>query len=451
MLHVEAISDLAAVWARIDQYGRLNPGVNPFVRRAWLETWLAHFEPRSGLPEVLFFQDDAEVVVGYAPFWTRRLPLGPRLYSFMGEGMANSLDLASVAPVDQVLAALADYLRQQRHGAVLRLYDVDEHSSLAAACANQGGASQLTLYPCPRVELQDGWEAYVRGRLKSKRRTELNRLERRLAALGQVDVVHIRDASSLSGHWDLVGSLFDLHRQRFERAWNTSRFGDPQMRTFYEELFVRCAQEGSLFLSIMTVDGRAVSFVFALGDGTRIIDCIPAFDPCLADFGVGHLHIYRILQDLPGTGATVFDFSKGAATYKAKWATSSSANLRITIPFGLSWIGRAWFLALNGRDAAKVSLRQRGVTARVKIALGSLAYLRRRSGGRRELEPVPRPLDAADLGPAEPVRLHLTDQWSNPLRTVVFRALAKGASASIHGELVVLVWPDNRAEAIPVE
>jgi CelD/BcsL family acetyltransferase involved in cellulose biosynthesis len=449
LLHVEAVSDPESAWHDIDSFNQAHPGMNPFVRRAWLQTWLTHFRPTKGRAEFLFIRDGEGPVVAYLPCWVTQMPLAPAVYRFMGEARANSLDLPSVAPMDEVLETLAHHFQRMSRGVILRLYDVDERSALAAALARIKGVARIQLYPCPRAELWDGWEPYAQGRLSSKRRSEMRRLERRLSALGPVDVVLIRDATSLARHERLVHELFELHRLRFERILNTSGFSNPRMRPFYEELIARTAQEGTLFLSVMTIGGQAVSFVLSLAEHDRVIDCIPAFDPSLAPFSVGHLHLFRILRELPGAGIHVFDFSKGGSVYKAKWATSTSANLRLAVPYRLSPAGRAWFAALNGRDAAKVYLRRRGVTAWIKRALGTLSYWRD-AAGVEAAEPKPVPLDPSGLDVTQPVSLIAAASWSPPVRSAVFRAIAKGASAYVTGQAVALVWPDGRSEAIPL-
>lgn len=449
LLRVQVVSDPTKAWDDIESFDRDHPGSSPFVRRAWLESWLDHARPNHGRPEFLLIRDE-DRLVAYIACWVDTLALGPEIYRFMGEGMSNELDISSIAPMDEVFAALESHFRQKRRGAILRLYDVEDGSTLAKHVAGIPGSACIELYRCPRVELTDGWEAYRRDRLNSKRRSDLSRRERRLASLGRIELVSIRDAASLAKYRHLVSESFELHRQRFESVLNTSGFSDPRMRPFYDDLIARTAEEETLYLSILTIQGRAASFVLALAKGTRLIDCIPAFDPSLAPFGVGHIHMHHLLRALPDQGIDVFDFSKGEGTYKAKWANGGSANLRLALGYRLTRIGRGWFAALNAKDEVKVYLRHRGVNERVKSLVGAARYRLHGSPGATDKEPTATLTDPAGLELTRSVTYDVASAWSLPLRSAVYRAIATGALAYVLEGRVAMVWPD-RAETIALD
>ena len=449
-LSVDTVSDVGTAWPIINSFNCAHPGTNPFVQRAWLETWLEHFRPADGHAEFLIFRARDEEVVGYLPCWVTQLPLGPEVYRFMDEGGANSLDFPCSAPVGYLLLALKNYFRTKKRGVIFRFYDVDEHSILAKALAGTKSVFCVRLYPCPRVDLSDGWETYAHTRLTSKRRSELRRLDRRLSALGPLGHIVIRNTVLLVRHAHLVEQLFELHRLRFERVLNTSGFGGLRMQSFYKKLITRTAQEGTLYLSIMTIGDQAVSFVLGFVEANRLIDCIPAFDPSLAPFGIGHIHLHRIMRELPGQGINIFDFSKGDSVYKAKWATSNSANLLIAVPYHLPLPGYFWLAILNGKDALRVQLRRWGVMMLAKRLLGTISYWRKHPLATASPKLKPLLFDPSGIDLTQPVLFQEATKWTPAVKLVVFRALARGAAAYVAGKKVVMIWPNKRTETINI-
>jgi CelD/BcsL family acetyltransferase involved in cellulose biosynthesis len=353
------------------------PMRNPFLAPEWMETWWKHFSSPGKHLEILVFRA-GERLVGYAPlYYEYRRALGAREYRFVGDGVANCLEVVFEPGLGaEVFSSLSEYFVKLGLPIVLSLRDVSDSSPTHGFLRELRGKglnslSYFPLYSCPRAFLCSTWEEFFETAVsRSKKRRELRKFEERFHSVGFVEFSVIRDATDLTNQEGMLEEMMELHRRRFRRTLNATV--RDEFWSFCRDVVESMAGAG-LNLSILRLDGRLVSFVLGFEYGTTFIDYLVAFDPVMERFSLGHVHLMKLMRHLISRGFKIFDFSKGEGVYKRRWARGTAVNYGFLVTFNSgNWLELyRWLRSLQVRLLSWG--RRRGYNMRVRKVLGSIA------------------------------------------------------------------------------
>jgi CelD/BcsL family acetyltransferase involved in cellulose biosynthesis len=126
-------------------------------------------------------------------------------------------------------------------------------------------------------------------------------------------------------------ALFILHKQRWRQKGFTSKFTSTVEQDFYYDVSKLFCQNGWLNLSFLDVDGKPVSAVWGFDYADTYYEMTSSFDTDYAEYSIGTIHLWRLLEDCIQNGRTKFSFLKGDESYKFRWAHHTVNNVQITM------------------------------------------------------------------------------------------------------------------------
>ncbi len=283
----------------------------------------------------------------------------------VGDTFYNVVSIPAIGSnLEPFLYSVVSYLGSDSRRGDLIICDVPDNSELFEILNRLGRLDYL--YECPFVDIGGKAPDVYAKVLSNKRRAEVRRGRRRLDRVGSVShlIIDGHDAAMLA---EILPYCIQLHGERFSETTNTSGFSEPRYRSFYETLLSRMVSRDEALLSVVLLDDIPISFVLGFINEKTFIDAIPAFDPAFAKFGLGHVNIALLLEELSERGFEVFDFSKGNSVYKQKWATGSVNQYSAMIQVGS--VPTVALIVNNMLTRLKTFGRKKHINSRVKRAL----------------------------------------------------------------------------------
>ena len=198
----------------------------------------------------------------------------------------------------------------------------------------------------------------------------MRKFERKLIALGKIEVIHI-DTLELWEKWKhLFSSLVAIHAERFYGVYIPHDLCLHKNAEYYYDMFESLIAEKRAFLSIMLLEGETISFLYAVVSDSIIMDWMPAFDPAFSKYSLGTVHLMKIFQYVCGNDRyKIFDFSKGGGVYKYRWADEKTDNYAFVRRFSQSPIAIVQQVILYNSLLFKSYLRKKGILNRIKKIL----------------------------------------------------------------------------------
>ncbi len=268
-------------------------------------------------------------------FWTRRL-------GFVSTGEAPSeatcadyLDLLHAPGEAAVcLDALRSYLVDVEgdNWDELDLTDISERSPLLGwETAFPRGRYRAVLSEtgiCPKADLTDGFEAYLK-RLSSHRRQQSRRLLRAVRASGGVFEV----ASDLEGAVTIFEQLIRLHQARWVLAGKPGSFASERFTDFHSALVRSWVPDGKAVLARLSLAGEPIAVLYGFPckgkfdfyqSGVGLDDAGPVESPGIA----ANL---LLMECLAGQGVTTYDFLRGDSFYKQRLMTDKGRLVRVRV------------------------------------------------------------------------------------------------------------------------
>ena len=318
-------------------------GACPFAGPAWHAARRAVYGDRR--VGYLVATDGREL----AGIWPLKLGYATRP---AGQWLADYLSPLLAPGVETVaLEAMAEELARAR----VHLLDLPRQTgpapSLADALSAHGYATvTLAGEACPRTDLSGGFAA-VEGRLPPGLRKLCRYAERRLGRMGTLAADLVPPAQAAAA----MAQLMDWHTSRFRsRATPGSFYG--RRRLFHQQVASLSAQDGSLRLARLRLDGRTLALLYALRGGERYFYYAAGFDPKMARFSPGLLLLRETIRMAAAEGMQVFDFLRGDEAYKEPWTTQRPRLHRVVAAapgrggyLPLAAIGNRVEMGLRGR------------------------------------------------------------------------------------------------------
>lgn len=299
------------------------PG-QPFYRHAFIRIWLDNFAPREDV-RVLVQRDAAGRLTAVLPLVLRRTSFyGVPVQELASAGNEHSCRFELLARDPAIAApAMLTHVLAQREWDVFRVIDVPARGAawklLESARARGLPHGTWDSLLSPTVLLSGSWEDY-QGRISSKFRANVRRRRRKLEEKGEVTLERYTGGSELMHRLE---EGFALEASGWKGARGSAMGQDPATRGFYMELARTAAAEGSLVLSFLRLDGRAVAFHFALVRDGHYFLLKPAYDESMSDCSPGQLLMEEVLRDCFARGLREFDFLGPDMVWKRDWTSTA--------------------------------------------------------------------------------------------------------------------------------
>lgn len=300
-----SLADLNAY--RADSKQKLNWS-SVFVLPDWMEVWWQVF----GAGHEMFIRTvkDGENIIGIAP-----LRIKDRTACFLGnidvcdyndfvivpgreKGFfsvlldelkskeINSLDLKLVRPDSTVLKYLTDAANDRGYSVVITREDVSVEMELVAS-----------------------FEEYLE-KLDTKQRHEVRRKMRRLTEEGKIEYRFIDKGGAL------MPAMETFFRMFVESRDDKAAFLTDQMKSYFNLLADKMAENGLLRLGVLELDGKPVAEIMCFDYNDCIYLYNSGYDSQYVSLSAGLLSKVFAIKDSIEKGKKRFDFLKGAEMYK---------------------------------------------------------------------------------------------------------------------------------------
>lgn len=315
-----------------------------FLDYDWLDTWVkvyAHTDPLF----IVTIYDHAKLVA-IAPLYlaSEQTPWGRtyRTLRFMGGGyVAGYHDILCAADnADPLYELVFDIIRRNKAWSRVQLEDLDGRSPLVPFIRRSFAHSPAAFQACRTCLSLDltamTWEEYEKTAVPRN----VKYYVRKLSKLGCVkfqEVTREREAVAFSE------SFIAMHRRGWQQKGG-DRYGDDQVKRFFQEVTRRLFQKGMADLTYLSLDSRPIAYHFGVKDGDTYYGIAHTFEPDLRKYGVGKVLLYHLIKNrydfsemdlLDGTDPYKFDFNPTVRTthrlmmYKAAhwWANRAISSL----------------------------------------------------------------------------------------------------------------------------
>lgn len=244
-----------------------------------------------------------------------------------------------------------------------------EFDHLVGAQADRFAPQELERRASPVIDLREGWDSWYAQRCAASR-SSLKRTrshERGLAK--EFGPVRVELTTTDESRLDL---LMRWKSAQYVRTGRRDRFRQEWLVEAVRELFRTPGPDFSLVLSTMLVGDRPVAMTLAPRSHDVLVSWFPGYDPDLARYSPGLIHMIAMARLAAEDGVRTFDLGSGEARYKE---TLKSHDVEVT----------------RGvvRRPSVVAAVRRAQRAPVEAALAfTLARPRLRSAARRTLATV---------------------------------------------------------------
>ena len=308
-------ADVAAEWKTLQR----DAVAFPFQTVEWLSAWHQDVgRPRGIEPFLVLGRDAAGAVKIIFPLGIERGMLTTRLV-WLGHPTCDynapmvcprTLDGISVEDAHAMWRAIlslapdVDYAYLTKQPAVIGAAENPFHH--VAAHASSAGAYAATL--------DTTWDAFYRSRRSGKARNKNARMEKRLAAMGDLRFDCVEDPGERSA---LAAWVLDLKHRQLERTGARTPFGADDIRRFFD----RVTSNEELKLFRLTLDGEPLAAVLGLVRDGCFYYVVPVYDfGAHARCSPGNTLLHKVMEWSIERGLTRFDFTIGDEAYKRDWS-----------------------------------------------------------------------------------------------------------------------------------
>ena len=265
-------------------------------------------------------QDDR--LVGLGPFYIEDGALGRRLLP-LGLGVSDYLDvLIDPQTSDEAVTALVDHVTAQADR--WDSWELEELAPDAAAWALPRSMDLTeTVDPqsaCPVLTLPRAAEHRPAMIPRRSLRKAWNRVQRRTG----IDLIE----ASFGTVSNLIGTLIDLHRQRWTARHEPGVLGTQEVQRFHLDAAPRLLAAEMLRLYGLRIQGRVVGVYYGFAHRGRAYGYLSGFDPGSASQSPGTVLLAHAIREAAREGCREFHFLRGQEPYKYAWGAVDRWNRR---------------------------------------------------------------------------------------------------------------------------
>jgi CelD/BcsL family acetyltransferase involved in cellulose biosynthesis len=337
---VETFRSLRETWNNLLRESGDN---NIFLTWEWLFTWWQHYGRDKKLRILLIKESDR--IIAIAPFMQWKYRKGIFNIDVIENLCSIECDYSGIILTErrqESVAILLDCLVKITRDChvIVRMSHIPENSDFISVLREQYPAFSSSFLlieqpvsSCPYIMLPANWEDFF-STISKKRRQHLRQATKTL----QKD--HVVEFKKYDGGDDLreqLQVLFELHQKRWQDKNIISKFIKPEARDFYLDVSKAFYQNNWLDFSFLNVDGKPVSAAWGFNYNNEFCYMTCTFDPDYSNYGVGNLHIMKLIEYSIQNGQRKFDFLKGNEAFKNQWTHFKTNNFQITMAKNGFW------------------------------------------------------------------------------------------------------------------
>jgi len=345
-LSIKEVNDIEAFQSLKERWNMLLqqcPDNNVFLTWEWLFTWWRHYGQDKKLR--IFLIKESDRVIAIAPFMEWKYRKGIFNIDVIENLCAIECDYSGIILTErrqESVALLLDCLKKITRDShvVVRMSHIPENSLFLAGLREQYPAFSSSLLlieqpvsSCPYIDLPANWEEYFHALSRNDR----GNLRRSMRSLQKEHAVEVKKYAGGDDLREQLQVLFELHQKRWQERNVISKFARPEARDFYLDVSRVFHQNNWLDLTFLNAGGKPVSAFWGFNYNDTFWNMTQTFDPDYSKYGVGQLHIMKLIEDAIKNGQRKFDFLKGDEAYKSRWTSSATNNFQITMAKSGFW------------------------------------------------------------------------------------------------------------------
>ncbi|MFP4012751.1 MAG: GNAT family N-acetyltransferase [Chitinispirillaceae bacterium] len=316
--------DFVSLVPQWNQLSECSSDATPFQLPEWVLPWWEEFG-NDGLKVVRALDENR--LVGLGLFFTYNDSSKQKL-CFIGSGISDYLDLVmhpeyrSSFPdeIIRYLSGCGDWdqcdFQEQKEGA--SLLGVSVPSSIRACSSVQS--------VCPYVKMPGDREALLKTLPKNMEKN-IRRSVNRARRMGKV----VFERADPGRFEEFMDDLVRLHGDRWKSRSCEGVISGRQIEKFYRSAGLGLMNRGVLNLYRLKVGNRVCAAFYFLTYKRRTYAYLAGFDPEMEFCSPGTLGIYFSMREEIKRGSEVFDFLRGAESYKYHWGAQDRTNCRILL------------------------------------------------------------------------------------------------------------------------
>jgi CelD/BcsL family acetyltransferase involved in cellulose biosynthesis len=354
-----------------EMVGRTEDG-NVFQSFDYLWQWWKHYGFWNELRIVVI--RDGDRVIGLVPLMMEYFPVFGRTMRklmFVTSPMdMNRPKFIFAENAGRCLPAFLGWLRQ--HDGDWDILDIDEQRDTAMTeILRQEFATMRCLVAesetlCPYIELQGGWPGFLAG-LSKKMRGNVNRLRRRLAEQGAVEVRRITS-------WPELDAAMDVHCEIESKSWKARKeldlSSDKSSYFFHKGLARVFGEEGAFELRILDCDGRPIASTYGIVRDGVFQSLKIAHDSKFDRFSPGTVLESHELESLFDKRVSRYEFMGSFLANKLRWTSTVHKTTNIHVYQRQPRLKLFFFTYFVFKRKVKALLKRTGQFERVDRFLG---------------------------------------------------------------------------------
>ncbi|MGA2253232.1 MAG: GNAT family N-acetyltransferase [Thermoguttaceae bacterium] len=315
-------------------------GASFFHSLEWLECYWKHFAAGQQLRILVVTESGQPVGIVPLVVRTESTRVGRiRMLSYPLHDWASFFGPIGPNPSAALVASLRHVRQSPRNWDVLDLRWVDVDG--ADFGRTERAMAQTGFRPCGQkwdrtslVELPENWPAYWEGR-EAKFRKNIDRLQRRMAKQGKMELVRYRPEPALDGEADSRWDLFDACVTLARRSWQGER-GDKtnlchaEVSGFFRDAHRAAARLGAVDACLLYFNDDPAAFIYNYRWHGAVYGLRRGFDPRFKHLRPGLVLQKMMLEDGYRRGDRCYDLGTGSHDTKQAWRTSLRTSYRFT-------------------------------------------------------------------------------------------------------------------------
>lgn len=187
----------------------------------------------------------------------------------------------------------------------------------------EGDGWMLSDEACPFVDLAayTNYQDYL-SKINKGLRQDIGRQKRRLIGMGQL-TYRVYSPVEAEAALELLPEFLEVH----SRKW-IDGFKAPG---FHEELLREGVPAGVVHFSVLLIDGKPISWHYGFRYRGRFYYYQPAYLETYATYSPSKVHLSCMKEECFLNGIRIFDYLRGAESYKSGWTTEVASLYDVTL------------------------------------------------------------------------------------------------------------------------
>lgn len=350
MLKLDVIENESELNPLLRDWERLSTAT-PMQSPTWMLAWWEAFRTSSSRLRVIVVRDEADSVLGLAPWYAHSQPALGTTIKFLGSDRACSdyqTILCQPGSEEAIVRTLSEWLSMGKHSpsgessswtsrafawdlldfdgvavtdTTMDLF-IDQMAARGHVTHRREGENTWKLNIC------GNWEAFLDTQSRTQR-GQCRNLVNRFDKSGDLELRLASDKPSTAD--SLITALVELHAMRWRAVGQDGCFGDARMKQFFVSAMRSMVADGSANVAVVQRNGHPVAAQGWLVQGKELFMYQCGRDPAEEAHRIGRIANLVGIRWATQHGFQSLDYLRGDETYKSQLRATPIPSQRVRI------------------------------------------------------------------------------------------------------------------------